>query len=196
MKTLREEEQQPNIVLNTEMNPNPNRWGGQMIVTDPKILCKKSIPVPPDQIESLRAKILEALPTAWVAGFGLAAIQVGVPVRYAYYRIPGKDPVDLINPKILSMTGSALHKNEGCLSFPNMRVDTIRFNEITVETGLPGKRQQFVATGLEAIIIQHEIDHMDGITMFFRMQDPFPGTSRNAPCPCGSGVKYKKCCLR
>jgi len=54
---------------------------------------------------------------------------------------------------------------------------------------------------LEAICVQHEIDHLNGITIHDRENKSKPIISekkigRNDPCPCGSGKKYKKCCLK
>ena len=53
---------------------------------------------------------------------------------------------------------------------------------------------------LESICVQHEIDHLNGLTIMDRENKPQPIMSekvgRNEPCPCGSGKKYKKCCMR
>ncbi len=63
-----------------------------MIITDEKILRQKSHPTNIDEVKKTHAleKILAALPTAWAPGTGLAAIQVGIPIRMGYYQIPGQ----------------------------------------------------------------------------------------------------------
>ena len=53
---------------------------------------------------------------------------------------------------------------------------------------------------LETICVQHEIDHLNGLTIFDREDKPQPiiskkAVGRNEPCPCGSGKKFKKCCI-
>jgi peptide deformylase len=118
-----------------------------------------------EEVEKLKLveKMKMEIRTAWVLGFGLSAIQIGVPLRFAWYIWHGKDKF-LINPKLIEGSGSVLHNNEGCLSIPHIRVTTNRFNRIVYLND--GK--QFEADQLESVIIQHEIDHMDGLTIFDR----------------------------
>ena len=140
----------------------------------------------------LRERILEALPTAWCKGFGLVAIQIGVPVQYALYFFKGQ-PVHLLNPKILAYGNPILSKLEGCLSIPEKRITTVRYNDIEILND----GQTFAVSGLEAVIVQHEIDHMNGITIYDRAQNPYPDIGRNDQCPgCareGVSIKWKKC---
>ncbi len=101
-----------------------------------------------------------------------------------------KQKIVLINPEVEDMDDEFVNPNEGCLSFPGKKVSTRRFREITIKN-FDGRK---MFTGLEAIITQHEIDHLNGLTIFDRTTNPFPKTGRNEPCPCKSGKKYKKCC--
>jgi len=55
--------------------------------------------------------------------------------------------------------------------------------------------EKFEATGLEAVMVQHEIDHMNGMLCFDRGHKNKDKVGRNSLCPCGSGEKYKKCCI-
>lgn len=119
------------------------------------------------EVEELRLvdKMKEEINTAWVHGYGLSAIQIGYPLRFAWYQWKGKDKF-LINPKIIEASGSVLHNQEGCLSIPQIRVNTKRWNRINyINDG-----KEFEAEQLESMIIQHEIDHMDGLTIFDRVQ--------------------------
>jgi len=94
---------------------------------------------------------------AWTDGCGLAAIQIGVPLRFAWYKCNGKEGV-LLNPKILKTWGSSI-ESEGCLSIPNKYVMVDR--AVTIEYLNNGKKKK--ANGFLARLIQHEIDHMCGI---------------------------------
>lgn len=170
------------------------------IVTDPERLSVRSRET--DFKECIRLKLFERLPmalqNAWTPGVGLAAVQIGVPLRFAYYRDDSKPlspPVFILNPRILFTGNMQPHRNEGCLSVPNARFQTWRYLAITYEKLVNGKMVQFDAKGLEAIIIQHEIDHMDGILCRDKVFKP-RDLGRNEACPCASGLKYKKCCMK
>ena len=100
-------------------------------------------------------------------GVGLAAIQVGCDQSILIYdRFPGevnRSPEVLINPKIVDRKGQVISQDEGCLSVPDFRADLKRASAILVE-GLDreGKPTQIEAEGYLAIVLQHEIDHLNG----------------------------------
>lgn len=103
-------------------------------------------------------------------GIGLAAIQVGVDKSLLVYDInppeDGRRLNVLINPKIISREGEVLSENEGCLSVPDFRADVKRAARILVEAvDREGNPQKIEAEGLLAIVLQHEIDHLNG-TLF------------------------------
>jgi peptide deformylase len=100
-------------------------------------------------------------------GIGLAAIQVGVDQSLLVYDIAPKDENRalhvLINPKIISAEGEIVSEGEGCLSVPDYRCDVKRFAHILVEgVDREGKPVHIDAEGLLAIMLQHEIDHLNG----------------------------------
>lgn len=97
-------------------------------------------------------------------GYGLAGIQIQEPFNIAHYKFNGIDNV-LINPKIISKEHKIIF-NEGCLSFPKLVIPTSRYASIRFLNGF--EQKEFSVDGIEAIIIQHEIDHMNGITIFDR----------------------------
>lgn len=163
------------------------------IITDLKILRQKSNPTTWQEVNGLdlRERLLQATTRAWCRGFGLAAIQIGIPLQYAVYSWCGRT-YELLNPVIVESGFLIPFPMEGCLSIPGRRGDTMRAKEITLESD--GKR--FCVEGVEAVIIQHEIDHMNGILYLDKLKNPFPTLGRNDICLCGSGKKYKKCCLQ
>jgi peptide deformylase len=104
-------------------------------------------------------------------GVGLAATQLGVLHRVLVYRAYPEDPVTaLVNP-VLEWTSEELEVGEeGCLSLPGVHVEVERALRVRVraqdETGQP---REVEAEGLEARVIQHEIDHLDGVLILDRI---------------------------
>ncbi len=103
-------------------------------------------------------------------GIGLAATQVGVLERVLVYRVQQQAPVSaLINPEI-EWTGSEQEiAEEGCLSLPAVLVDVERPIHVRVRAhDEHGQESLIEAAGLEARVIQHEIDHLDGVLILDR----------------------------
>lgn len=115
-------------------------------------------------VDRMKAAMAEA------RGVGLAAPQMGVSERIIIYKLPDeKEPLRIIvNPKIVSMKGEQIGP-EGCLSIPRLQGDVPRAHEVIVKgtdmLGRPFKRR---ATEFEARVIQHEVDHLDGILFIDR----------------------------
>lgn len=131
---------------------------------DPRLMAK-SVEVPQLAISGLKGLIQDMWDTLYnVKGIGLAAIQIGNAVRVLV--MDAKKPYVLINPVITSFDGIKEKKNESCLSLPGVVEEIERYDGVQVtyldENGEP---HAAVFTGLEAQCIQHEIDHLDGITM-------------------------------
>ena len=133
-------------------------------------------------------------------GIGLAANQIGLDYNVAVID-PKKynsslNKIILINPRVIKMSG-ATRFSEGCLSYPEKVVTTTRFTSITLEC-YEGKGIE-TFRGMSAIAIQHEIDHLNGVTIFSRERKPIEvekPIGRNQTCPCESGKKYKRCCMK
>lgn len=131
------------------------------ILTDERILHQKSKRV--SSIDDTVRNLIVSLKDTMIAnnGVGLAAPQCGVFKRI----IVTKDRV-LINPEIINHTETTVTDSEGCLSIPNTYTQKERYSQITVKyrntKGHP-KIETFI--DLMARIIQHEIDHLDGILM-------------------------------
>ena len=105
-------------------------------------------------------------------GVGLAAPQVGVPVRLFVFNPtgePGKDEGVCVNPRLLEREGVVVEE-EGCLSLPNVTCKVKRFARVTLQAqDLEGSVHEFRAGGLVARIFQHELDHLDGVLIIDRM---------------------------
>jgi peptide deformylase len=103
-------------------------------------------------------------------GVGLAAPQVGVLHRLLIYRVPpALEPAALVNPELEWTSRDKEIAEEGCLSLPGVLVDVERPIYVRVRAvDEAGKRVLIEASGLEARVIQHEIDHLDGVLILDR----------------------------
>ena len=169
-----------------------------MIITDESqlrnIVC---VDVLPEEVDGLRKLLEEELAASAKNGFpgiGLAAPQIGIKKNMAIIRINDEYSVDLVNCDIVAKYDSFLFDGEGCLSFPGQFESTMRYNEIHVKNNMV-EPHEFIATGLFAVVIDHEMDHLVGrVLPDFAIKKPKNKLRPNDPCNCGSGSKYKKCC--
>jgi peptide deformylase len=106
------------------------------------------------------------------AGIGLAAPQVGVLQRVLVYRTAEEEPVVvLVNPRLVEASDETLVDDEGCLSLgaASVVVEVERPVEVTVEGSTPvGEPVRIDAAGLAARVLQHELDHLDGVLIIDR----------------------------
>jgi peptide deformylase len=92
-------------------------------------------------------------------GIGLAAPQVGILKRII---VVDFEPFILINPLVVIASGKQKRK-EGCLSFPGLFLDIERHHTVHILcNNLKGEVHRFDASGLQAVVLQHEIDHLNG----------------------------------
>jgi peptide deformylase len=103
-------------------------------------------------------------------GVGLAAPQIGLSQRLLVYRVGQDAPlIALVNPEIEWRSGDEEVAEEGCLSIPGIGVDVDRAVHVRVRAqDEAGEERVVEASGLEARVIQHEIDHLDGILILDR----------------------------
>lgn len=130
-----------------------------------------------DEIRSLVADMGETMFDA--PGVGLAAPQVGVNKRVIVYDVHAGNPDDdgsepefraLINPEIIEATGSIISEKEACLSVLDFNADVKRYETVRVKAlDITGAPVDFRAEGIQAVIMQHEIDHLDGILFINRI---------------------------
>jgi peptide deformylase len=124
--------------------------------------------------DSIRQLIEDMVETMYLApGIGLAANQVGKPLRLIVYDVTPKDqprnPAVLINPEIISGEGTQ-SQEEGCLSLPEYYTEVKRQARVTVRGLSPqGEPLEVCGEGLLAVVLQHEIDHLEGVLMLDRI---------------------------
>ncbi len=145
------------------------------ILTYPnKFLSQPTKPVT-DIDEEIRNLIEDMAATMYEApGIGMAAIQVGYDKSLLVYDVSPRDEERslqvLINPRIVSSEGTTISEEEGCLSVPDFKADIKRAVSILVEAlDREGKPLRIEAEGLLAIVLQHEIDHLNGILFIDRI---------------------------
>jgi peptide deformylase len=104
-------------------------------------------------------------------GVGLAATQVGVLHRVLVYRVHQHSPVAaLVNPELEWSSSDRETLEEGCLSLPGVHVDVERAVHVRVRAlGVRAEPIVIEASGLEARVIQHEMDHLDGVLVLDRI---------------------------
>lgn len=139
------------------------------IVTYPHpALVMKSVAVTAfnEELETLAANMLECMRAS--GGIGLAANQVGITKRVFVMSVD-KTYV-FVNPEIVTKGEDELRGSEGCLSFPKLSIKVKRSTALTLRwQDVTGAAHEADFADLEAICIQHEIDHLDGITFIERI---------------------------
>jgi len=96
-------------------------------------------------------------------GIGLAAPQVGRSIRMLVHGLPEDAPPVLFNPVIVESRGESVYQ-EGCLSIPGLYIDVVRPSEIHLRAwDDQGNEVDLDADGMLARVVQHEMDHLDGL---------------------------------
>ena len=149
-------------------------------------LLRVSEPVRDFGTAELRTLVADMFDTMHAAnGAGLAAPQIGVPLRVVIFgyadpemrnpRYPDSDPVPqtiLVNPELEPLPGGFEEGWEGCLSVPGLRGVVERHAHLRYRGfDLDGRPIERVATGFHARVVQHECDHLDGILYPMRVKD-------------------------
>ncbi len=99
-------------------------------------------------------------------GIGLAAPQVGRNIRIIVVKLQYGDIQEMINPTVKWYSDHVVKIEEGCLSIPGKHVELIRPSKISISfQDLSGKYKRWKLKSLESRIVQHEIDHLDGVLM-------------------------------
>jgi peptide deformylase len=106
-------------------------------------------------------------------GVGLAATQVGVLQRlFVFQRADDDEVTAIVNPEITKRSRSTDVADEGCLSLQGVLVPVERPVEVTIEgQGLSGAALTFELEEMDARVVQHELDHLDGVLMLERTDD-------------------------
>jgi len=130
-----------------------------------------------DDLRRLVADMVETMRAA--DGVGLAAPQVGLGLQLFVYEAHDPEQPDesiplrvVINPMVEPHSRELVYDWEGCLSIPDLRGLVPRYPEVRVRaTDDQGRPLDYVASGFEARIVQHEFDHLNGIVFLDRMRD-------------------------
>jgi peptide deformylase len=172
----------------TEQLPDEEEFEDEIEELDPEVAARRAAALAHvrkfgDPVLRTRARPVEVFDDALRAeikrmgelmndalGVGLAATQLGVLHRLLVYRVQPQAPVSaLINPEIEWRGGEEEIAEEGCLSLPAVLVEVERPVHVRVR-GLNEEGEEVVveASGLEARVIQHEMDHLDGVLILDR----------------------------
>tara|TARA_B100000131_G_C18113087_1_gene610312 strand:- start:2098 stop:2694 length:597 start_codon:yes stop_codon:yes gene_type:complete len=181
------------------------------IVQDIQALSKACSPVSVSEGMEIGEKLVAHLKENTNKWVGLAANQIGINAHVFAIALQGNFAGEykyLINPKIIDTSSETFLFREGCLSFPNEQVLTKRYRSITViADNIEGGSLVFYADPdkydlqLECACVQHEIDHLNGLTMFDRKasatvnKGPTIGRNQKVLITDGTNqktIKYKK----
>ena len=194
------------------------------IVKNLDFLRQKSAPVESAQEAQAIIEKLQDLLEKTDNGVGLGAIQIGIPKQVAVIKSFKEDPDNpgkciyryIINPELIEHEDEFVFGNEGCLSMPGVFNNTFRYKQILIKNNiidgdkLREEKQVYYYSSdpkevgndrLTCIAVQHEMDHFEGklITDYNipsqSIKRDNAKVGRNDKCPCGSGKKFKKCCL-
>lgn len=106
------------------------------------------------------------------SGVGLAAPQVGISERFFVVQEPGGQPIAFVNPEILETSMETSEFTEGCLSVPGVWATVTRPASLRIQAmNGDGKVFRLDADGYLARIIQHELDHLNGVLFVDRMEE-------------------------
>jgi peptide deformylase len=137
------------------------------------ILGDKSAPVPEinDRVRTLLDDMLETMYDA--EGRGLAAVQIGVLQRLVVidtdWKEGARNPLFFVNPEIVWSSTTTESREERCLSIPNTPKEVIRPDRVGVRyLDRDGAFREAEMTGLMAMVIQHEVDHLEGVLILDR----------------------------
>jgi peptide deformylase len=141
------------------MTVRPIRYLGDPVLRRPA----KAVVEVNDAIRLLIADLYESMDAA--QGVGLAAPQIGVGLQVVVLGMPQEEPFALVNPRVVSKSGSRLMEAEGCLSVPGYRGALTRSVKVTVQAlDEHGQPVEIVAEdNLLAEALEHEVDHLNGM---------------------------------
>lgn len=145
------------------------------------VLAKKSLPIPQEEINDDLKKLAEEMLETMISanGVGLACPQIGQNRRMFVAMADDEVKRVFINPQIVRTSSDSVPYEEGCLSVPQTYEEIMRPSQVTVQAqDLNGKRFMLEADGLLARVIQHEIDHLEGIVFIDRGDAEFAQKTR------------------
>jgi peptide deformylase len=136
---------------------------------DHPTLRQKATKVP--KVDASIVKLIDDLAETMLAapGAGLAAPQIGVPLRVFVVKGEENQVIGLVNPELVKGEGVQVGY-EGCLSYPGWVGEVARYEDVVIKgRNRHGKQVRIKATGFTARAYQHELDHLDGILFIDRL---------------------------
>ncbi len=138
-----------------------------IVAPDPRLkVISKPVDAVTDEMRALMDDMLETMYDA--PGIGLAAVQIGVPLRIIVMDLAREDeepqPLYLVNPEIIEASGDLVPYDEGCLSVPDFYETVERPGHVTLRyLDYQGEIREMKADEMLATCVQHEMDHLEGI---------------------------------
>ena len=167
-----------------------------------KALKKETEPssLPCESVESIEeAQVLVAVLESNLGKYEhLSAPEINLQKKVAIIRTSDFS-IDLINPIILSEEDPIISFGETCSSFPHSFANCFRYNKIKLQNGI--KKKELILEGISAILVQHEVDHLNSISIksrLIKMAIVREGGKiiENNLCFCGSKRKFVSCCKK
>ena len=137
------------------------------VLREPSVPARESS-IDLQQTVSRLRQALESIPY----GTGLSAVQIGIPVQVAIVNMARRPDTELviIDPELISISGRRTPRREGCLSLPHYKGEVVRRNKVSFKaTDLTDADYEHTAIGYRAAVIQHELDHLQGVLYWDRM---------------------------
>ncbi|MEZ2127862.1 MULTISPECIES: peptide deformylase [unclassified Sinorhizobium] len=141
---------------------------------DDPLLCRPSLPV--DVVNEAVKRLAEEMFAIMdrEQGAGLAAVQIGKPLRLVVIDTldshKQRHRLAMINAEIISVSEDLVIGEEGCLSMPGYGIPVPRYREVNISyRDLDGRDHHLHATGPLAVCVQHEVDHTNGVLFFDRV---------------------------
>lgn len=138
---------------------------------DLKILRAMAVTVPRDEdMSAVIDEMFEIMRSS--GGIGLAAPQVGLSKRLFIVEVEEGEPLVFINPELIETSTSFAKNDEGCLSLPGVYGPVMRPKKIVIQAENRQRRRfKMEATGVMAVCVQHELDHLNGILFLDKMEE-------------------------
>ena len=147
--------------------------GNLCLFPDPILRQKAASVASFDRALAVTLKKMYRLMKSQPSGIGIAAPQIGISKRIALVdvsaRVAGARLLTLVNPEILELAEPRASR-EGCMSLPDYTANLVRYNRIRFKwQDAEGVWHEQVSAGIEAVCVQHEVDHLNGVLFLDRV---------------------------
>jgi len=136
----------------------------------------RAVSLPVKSFDKKLGKLIKDMTKTMIAekGVGLAAPQIGLNQRLIVVSLFGgkeRKYIPMINPEILELSDEVVVKEEGCLSLPEEFMDVERAKSVKIAfSDIKGREQTLLLNNMDARVVQHEIDHLDGVLFVDRIK--------------------------